>query len=779
MTKNTAQPKVCAVFILHNKLMKKQRSLQRKKSKAYVLDPQKALKYTLEFLLIILFFLTGKIGYALSLGLFAGLVYARQNLLIISPLYIIAGSVFLDSPLGLIFLALPPVVFVALYFMYTRFKKNVPTWAVLVCTLICALAEGLTRFLLYGDGLRFALTLVLSVVFTLCCTNVCYAVLIRGIKCRFTLDEQICLALSSIVFAYSLYGVSVYKFNLFFLVLPFVVLCLSASDKHGKVLKVGLLFSIGATLNSLDFSLMGIGVIVAFLGWALLVFHRLASVFAMAVAVLGFWFFDIGGIGYENAILALIGGLCYALLPKEIRSHFLRPSKDKTDSLCAMVNRDRSQLSSRLVSVSDVFADLADCLEDQENKDSPYTAKRLSKEIAKNYCGKCPERSKCFSALGGDTATIVEGMCEAVLTRGKATILDVPTFITSRCVKTHNLLSVINNAGEQYKLKIAGSKELVNCKRMMAEQFAGMSLILDSLSKEYGENITFGGDKEEIIENELMKHNIVATETLIAGAGHSSRIALTVRDIDASKKMLVKTVSNCMQNPYVIEKIADKGEEKTVHLVTAPTFHIGYGVADKKRDGESVSGDSKAILSPSLNKRIFALSDGMGSGEKASLSSQKSLSMIENFYKAGFEDGLILSLVNQLLRLVNDEHFSALDIAVVDTVDGGVDVIKFGASSSFILRKSAIEILKSTLPPMGVVDKINPTTARYQLYDGDMMILATDGVVDALGESGVIEAVNEADTTNPQTLADRLLDSALAEGAEDDCTVLVLRLVAI
>ena len=31
MTKNTAQPKVCAVFILHNKLMKKQRSLQRKK----------------------------------------------------------------------------------------------------------------------------------------------------------------------------------------------------------------------------------------------------------------------------------------------------------------------------------------------------------------------------------------------------------------------------------------------------------------------------------------------------------------------------------------------------------------------------------------------------------------------------------------------------------------------------------------------------------------------------------------------------------------------------
>jgi stage II sporulation protein E len=340
-------------------------------------------------------------------------------------------------------------------------------------------------------------------------------------------------------------------------------------------------------------------------------------------------------------------------------------------------------------------------------------------------------------------------------------------------------LSVINNAGEQYKLKIAGSQELISCKKLMAEQFAGMSLILDSLSREYGRNITFGGDKEETLENELMKHNIIATETLIAGTGESSRVALTVRDVDADKKMLPKTVSNCLQNPYIIEKITDKGEEKTVHLVTAPTYHIAYGVADKKRNGEDVSGDSKAILAPSMNKRIFALSDGMGSGEKAMLSSQKSLHMIENFYKAGFGDGLILSLSNQLLRLVNDEHFSALDIVVVDMVDGGADIIKLGAPSSFIIRKSAIEVLKSTSPPMGVLDKINPTTARYQLYDGDMMVLASDGVVDALGENGVIDVVNSADTFNPQTLAEKLLDSALDGGAEDDCTVLVLRLVAV
>ena len=759
--------------------MKAQRVLKKKRPTAYVLDTRKALEYTVEFLLMISFFSTGKVGYALAVGLFGGLVYARQNLVIISPLFIIAGGVFLKDWIGSIFLAVPPVVFVVLYFAYTRFKKNVPTWSVILCAFLCSLAEGLTFLLLHGDGLRFALTLIVTAIFALSCTNVCYAVLIRGIKCRFTLDERICMGIFCVAFAYGCYGVDIYGFNLFYLVLPFAILSLSASDKHGKVLIAGLVFSFGATLSALNFSLLGVGTLLAFVGWSLLVFHRLFSVFAMTLLVAMFWLLGIGEIGYENVILTFLGGMAYSLLPKEIRNQFLRPSGDKTDSLCAMVNRDRSNLSTRLVAVSDVFADLADCLDEQENDGNVYTAKRMSKEIAKNYCGKCPERNKCFSALGDDTATIIEGMCDAVLTSGKATILDVPTFVTSRCVKTHNLLSVINNAGEQYKLKIAGSQELVSCKKLMAEQFAGMSLILDSLSREYGRNITFGGDKEETLENELMKHNIIATETLIAGTGESSRVALTVRDVDADKKMLPKTVSNCLQNPYIIEKITDKGEEKTVHLVTAPTYHIAYGVADKKRSGEDVSGDSKAILAPSMNKRIFALSDGMGSGEKAMLSSQKSLHMIENFYKAGFEDGLILSLSNQLLRLVNDEHFSALDIVVVDMVDGGADIIKLGAPSSFIIRKSAIEVLKSTSPPMGVLDKINPTTARYQLYDGDMMVLASDGVVDALGENGVIDVVNSADTFNPQTLAEKLLDSALDGGAEDDCTVLVLRLVAV
>lgn len=57
--------------------------------------------------------------------------------------------------------------------------------------------------------------------------------------------------------------------------------------------------------------------------------------------------------------------------------------------------------------------------------------------------------------------------------------------------------------------------------------------------------------------------------------------------------------------------------------------------------------------------------------------------------------------------------------------------------------------------------------------------MMSDGVYDALDEQGVVDAVEEVNTSNPQVLADRLLERALSRGAKDDCTVLVMRLFAL
>lgn len=228
-----------------------------------------------------------------------------------------------------------------------------------------------------------------------------------------------------------------------------------------------------------------------------------------------------------------------------------------------------------------------------------------------------------------------------------------------------------------------------------------------------------------------------------------------------------------------MDKITDKGEQKVVYLQSAPTFETAYGVASRKFSGESESGDTISILCPSASKRLFAICDGMGHGSEASNASKNAVNMIENFYRAGIESNIILALANKLLRLCADDVFSTLDIAVADTVSGALDVVKLGSSASFIIRKDNIEMLSCSGAPIGILDSVDSVTVKYQLFDGDMVLMMSDGVFDTLASEGIAEIIDTLDTSNPQLLADEILRKALENGASDDCSVVAFRLFSV
>ncbi len=418
-------------------------------------------------------------------------------------------------------------------------------------------------------------------------------------------------------------------------------------------------------------------------------------------------------------------------------------------------------------------------LEKIASADGLFTSDRLAKDIAQNYCGKCPDREECFSALGEDTYTVIRPMADSAMNRGKVTILDMPPFITSRCTKTHSLASVINSTADSYKRKREINDGAIIGKKMMSEQFAGIALVLDSLAGKSAEQVNFAGDEIDYIKSELLKHNIVASELIVCGSGADTSAVALVRAQDASKAVLARLMSRALKTKLEVSRVEDKGAQKLVYLDSAPIFEVAYGIAERRREGEETSGDSRSILCPSRSRRLFAICDGMGSGEAASKASRDAVNMIEGFYRAGFDDNIILSLVNKLLKLSLDDSFTTLDISVIDTRTGGLDVIKLGSASSFIVRKDNVEALSCTLPPAGILDAIQPLTCRYQLFDGDMLVMMSDGVYDALESRGVMEIIDTLDTVNPQILADELLDRAKKIGAEDDCTVLVMRIFCV
>ena len=177
---------------------------------------------------------------------------------------------------------------------------------------------------------------------------------------------------------------------------------------------------------------------------------------------------------------------------------------------------------------------------------------------------------------------------------------------------------------------------------------------------------------------------------------------------------------------------------------------------------------------------MIVLSDGMGHDAPAARNSRYAVSLIESFYKAGFEHKTVLRSVGGLLALRGKEEFNAVDIAVIDTFTGEVDIIKQGARESFIVRKGEVEVVECGSLPLGIVLGAEPVTYSTRLQPGEFLVMVTDGVADAIGREGLTELLSGLDTVNPDDVAEAVItDFTRLQGdnsERDDGSVIAARI---
>ncbi len=228
------------------------------------------------------------------------------------------------------------------------------------------------------------------------------------------------------------------------------------------------------------------------------------------------------------------------------------------------------------------------------------------------------------------------------------------------------------------------------------------------------------------------------------------------------------------------------GSEKvTVLFVERTNFQVLYGAEKAVKGEERISGDNFSLRYCREGQFIGALSDGMGSGIKAYRESEMVIDLLEQFLEAGFSKETAVRMINSALILRSDAQvFSTIDIASLDLYTGVCEFLKVGASTTFIRRENWVETISSTSLPAGVFHRLEPDCTGKKLYDGDMVIMVTDGVMDALPaahqESLMKDIIMEHDTGNPAELASYILGRVRQyreKEPSDDMTVLVMGLV--
>ena len=224
------------------------------------------------------------------------------------------------------------------------------------------------------------------------------------------------------------------------------------------------------------------------------------------------------------------------------------------------------------------------------------------------------------------------------------------------------------------------------------------------------------------------------------------------------------------------------GEWSVYYFQEEPSFHILTGFAKATKETEKISGDNYTFCETEQGRMAAILSDGMGSGEKASEESGKVIEMMERLMEAGFRKEAAVQIINGALAAGEQEqNMSTLDICDLNLYTGACEFIKIGAACTFIKRDHLVDRLSARNLPLGVFQQIEPETIHRQLQDGDYSIMLSDGVLDALeqgiGEEILPELIGKISHTNPGEIARQILNYCLHQSKgkiRDDMTVLVI-----
>ena len=478
----------------------------------------------------------------------------------------------------------------------------------------------------------------------------------------------------------------------------------------------------------------------------------------------------------------------------------------RSDENMTLVVRD-SEMRRRMHSLSEGLSELSSVLyRISDELCTPDTDElcEICSTSFEEYCAKCGMKSACFGRESEKTGRMQSKMVLAMKNEGRVSAAPVPREMASRCFNMGQIIDLMNSRCAA----LISEAKLYDRTAVVAADYEVTSRLLEESCELGAEGTRCDAELTEKLRRGLLRTSFRADRVAVFGGRRLRAVArgVDIRSSTAGADDIRRAASAACGVPMSSPEFSVDGSCVTMTLTALPALSVRCGrasvaksaidgkssedvmgqtrvfSADRRGLGKSSSADCGDVINAFLtdDARFFMLiSDGMGSGREAAVTSGICAVFIEKLLRAGSTMDTALKMLNSMMRARGNECSATVDLMELDLMNGSARFVKSGAAPSFVIREGRLFRLQSKTVPIGIMRALDAEMISFEALGGDVIVMLSDGVARSFEDCPWLYDLLSSDAMrddDPERMARTIVRHALENGASDDVTAGVVLL---
>lgn len=544
-------------------------------------------------------------------------------------------------------------------------------------------------------------------------------------------------------------------------------------------------------------SVFSLGMVIVSKNYFFLVFSALLSLIFFQIKNLNKYFFSLVSLAIFASfalIFKTFDVISLISLAAALVLTFLIPSKFYS-KLRLLFDMEKSEILSRQLEalkskeIQQKLFLMSETLDSMQNNfkfllvgkiDRAKASSELAGDIVFKLCNQCEFYKTCFLE-NLNKKSLIENLLFKAIEKTKINESDLMNGSVAYCSKSQILLNEINQTANlflSYEKKVKGED---SSKLLIASEIQNFSSIFLNFAKMIENSSKINQKQSNLLKEALFNNLIDAKEVAIEENEFGIKsVNLILSNEQAMKREVIETIFKVTKVKTKLESVKHLEFSGICLAKFTPACKVKLEFAVSTKSKEQKNGDNAMVTKLDENKFFVAIADGMGHGNEAGRLSGMVLSLICSLFQIGLDEELIINSVNKLLLPLGLENFTTLDACVIDLDKMICNFIKLGSSVSVLKHSNTSELVSCASLPIGIIQNVKPTIVTKPVSIGDIIFLASDGVVDSFQNLEIYKSfINDAKIFNLQKYLDEVVSDATFQnkGQIDDMTIIGINLL--